>query len=89
MAPALIKIPTGRFLRRSRGRNGMAQRTIELIVDEVDFDAIQEAVARRQAIRVMPDADGNLMGRIISEICRGWVERCDAASTSDGDNYTW
>jgi hypothetical protein len=46
-----------------------------LLCDQADFDAIQDAIAQRQAIRCMPDSEaGNLAGATIAEICRGWME---------------
>lgn len=57
----------------------MPVKKIVLEVDDLDFHAIQNAMARRQSFRVMPDADGgNIAGRVIAEICRGWLERLDA-----------
>ena len=46
--------------------------------DELDAKAIHEAIARRQRRRIMPDGDGNMAGRVIAEICRGWMEFCDS-----------
>ena len=57
----------------------MSDRTITLIVDEDDFRDINAAIARRQSWRIMPDeGGGNLAGRVVAEICRGWMERLDA-----------
>ena len=53
---------------------------IELEVDRLDFDAIQNACGRRQAFRMMPDDGGpvgNIIGRTLAEICRGWMEFCE------------
>lgn len=50
------------------------RRTIVLELDALDFEAIQDAMAIRQRWRAMPDGDGNLAGRTIAEICRGWCE---------------
>ena len=39
-----------------------------------------EALARRQALRCLPDyedhelAESDLRGRLLAEICRGWLE---------------
>ena len=64
----------------------MSDRTITLIVDEDDFRDINAAIARRQSWRIMPDeGGGNLTGRVIAEICRGWMERLDA---DKGENDT-
>lgn len=56
---------------------------ITLEVDQEDFDAIQSAICRRQSFQCLPDGDGNLTGRIVAEICRGWLERVDAQSGND------
>lgn len=58
-------------------------KTMTLEVDQDDFDAIQSAVCRRQAVQCLPDGDGNLVGRIVAEICRGWSERMDAQTGKD------
>lgn len=58
-------------------------KTITLEVDQEDFDAIQSAICRRQSFQCLPDGDGNLTGRIVAEICRGWLERVDAQSGGD------
>ena len=47
---------------------------IELECDDLDYRAIQEAMAKRQAIRCMPDSGSNVAGAVIAEICRGWME---------------
>ena len=54
---------------------------IELLIDDTDHNAIQKAIARRQRWMVLPDADEpgcNLAGRVVAEICRGWIEMHDA-----------
>jgi hypothetical protein len=56
---------------------------IMLEVDDLDFDAIQNAICRRQSFRCMPDGDGNTTGRVVAEICRGWSEMLDAARGDD------
>lgn len=55
----------------------MANRQILLSLDDLDYDAIQEAIARRQLFRVMPDGESNTAGAVLAEICRGWVEFTD------------
>jgi hypothetical protein len=45
-----------------------------LELDDLDFDAIQRAVAIRQTVRALPEYDINLVGVLIAEICRGWME---------------
>ena len=67
-------------------------RTIELRVDTLDYDAIQEAIGRRQRWRVLPDADdseANLAGRLIAEICRGWMEMRDNKPEVDDEGEEW
>lgn len=50
-------------------------RTVELVVDELDYCSIQEAIAKRQTWMSMPDDDGgNAAGKVVAEICRGWLE---------------
>ena len=69
----------------------MSDRTITLIVDEDDFRDINAAIARRQSRRIMPDeGGGNLTGRVIAEICRGWMERLDAdKGENDAEGEEW
>jgi hypothetical protein len=50
------------------------QRTVVLELDDDDYRSLQEAFARRQAFRVLPEGGGNLAGRLAAEICRGWLE---------------
>ncbi len=55
-------------------------RKIELEVDELDYEAIQKAFAVKQGNRfggdstILPDGDGNIQGRMVGEICRGWLD---------------
>lgn len=56
--------------------------TITLELDKLDAKAVNRAIARRQSMRVngksvMPDGGGNMAGRVIAEICRGWEEMLD------------
>ncbi len=69
---------------------------IVLELDQLDYDAIQKAVARRQTFRIMPDGDeGNLVGRTVAEICRGWLDFMDhtpathwlGLDTPDSESY--
>jgi len=53
-------------------------RTITLECDAIDFDAIQNAISRRQAMQCLPEGGGNTAGRVIAEICRGWIEMLTA-----------
>lgn len=50
-------------------------RLMPLVLDQADYDAIQKAIAYRQTWGVMPDGEGNIAGRVIAEICRGWLEQ--------------
>lgn len=64
----------------------MSLRRIELLIDETDYDAIQDAIARRQRWQALPDSehdDANISGRVIAEICRGWMEMHDSAPGED------
>jgi hypothetical protein len=53
-------------------------RTLVLELDPDDYDAVQQALAVRQSFRVMPGGGGNLAGRLVAEICRGWLEMLGA-----------
>jgi hypothetical protein len=53
----------------------MAKRTITLVLDELDYDAIQNEFAKMQAIRdedgpLLPDGESNLEGGMVAEIVR-------------------
>lgn len=50
-------------------------RLMPLVLDQADYDAIQKAIAYRQTWGVMPDGEGNIAGRVIAEIRRGWLEQ--------------
>ena len=66
---------------------------MELLVDDLDYDAIQSALCRRQRWQVLPDSDdagANLAGRVIAEICRGWMELHDTRVVEDDtDGEEW
>lgn len=49
-------------------------RTLTLELDQLDYDVIQQAIAYRQTYRVLPDGDGNMVGRYVAEVCRGFLE---------------
>lgn len=52
--------------------------TITIRLDDDDARDIHAALAFRQSLGYIPDAthdDADLAGRIIAEICRGWMER--------------
>ena len=59
--------------------------TLEL--DEDDRNAINMAITQRQIWRVLPDGDGNLAGRVLAEICRGWMELHDNLPDSEGEEW--
>lgn len=55
-----------------------------LRLDDLDYDAIQRAMARRQTFRVpgcegtiLPTGESDLPGALVAEICRGWLEMLD------------
>lgn len=51
-----------------------------LLLDEDDARAVNEAVAALQRLRdergcyAIAEGGGNLLGRALAEICRGWLE---------------
>ena len=59
-------------------------RTITLELDDLDYEAVQRCIAKRQAFRCWPTGDdasddplgggSNIAGLAIAEICRGWEE---------------
>lgn len=49
-------------------------RQILLELDELDYDAVQWALAVRQRARCMPNHDSSTAGALVAEICRGWLE---------------
>lgn len=58
--------------------------TITLELDDIDASTVNTAIARRQLWRAMPDSDGgNMAGRVIAEICRGWMDAIDGRSAMD------
>lgn len=72
-------------------------RTITLEVDPDDYRSINEAIALRQTFlkpkghrNPLPPGAGNLPGRYIGEICRGWLEfmRMKPPAVEDGDEDT-
>jgi hypothetical protein len=55
-------------------------RELHFVVDELDYQAIMSAIAARQTVRcggtlVIADGQGDLGGRILAQICRGWINR--------------
>lgn len=60
----------------------MALRTVTLELDEDDYRAVMNATARRQSFRVdgqcaLPDYESSLLGVLVAEVCRGWMEFID------------
>ena len=54
------------------------EHTLTITLDEVDWRSVQKAIAIREATIPLPDADGgDLNGRVIAEICRGWLDFID------------
>ena len=52
-------------------------RKMVLELDELDYDAVQMAITRRQCFRIMPEGQSNVAGAVLAEICRGWMEFID------------
>jgi len=46
---------------------------IVLVLDQYDYHAVASAIRHRLGTSI-PDGDGNHAGRVIAEICRGWME---------------
>ena len=71
-------IETNQATRRAKGAilvTTPTTRTMSLEVDELDYQAIQEAITvRQQRPREMPDGGGNRAGRVIADICRAFVD---------------
>lgn len=60
-------------------------KTLKVALSPADFDAIQEAIAirgsglfRSNGELILPDREGDMRGRLIAEICRGWTEALSA-----------
>ena len=57
-------------------------REIRFVVDELDYQSIMSAIATRQTVRyggqlIIADGKGDLDGRILATICRGYVDRAE------------
>lgn len=50
--------------------------TLILDLDPDDLRAVEKAVTKRSQM-IVPDAESNLAGQLIAEICRGWMEFMD------------
>lgn len=62
---------------------------IVLECDDLDYDAINRVFARHQQMHSLPDGDGNMAGRLVAEICRGWEELVDFRShVSERPNHS-
>lgn len=50
--------------------------SVMLILDDIDSRWVREAIEVRLTAMngILPDGGGNLEGRVIAEICRGWLE---------------
>lgn len=50
-----------------------------LVVDDLDANAIIEAVATRAGLEIPPTThdDANRIGRVLAEVCRGYLELLD------------
>ncbi len=55
--------------------------TVVLHLDEADHEDLAKAIATREAFGgggLVPPGGGNMTGRIVAEIARGWLEMLDA-----------
>jgi hypothetical protein len=60
---------------------------MQLELDELDYAAVQEAIARRQAYGVWPDHDGsNLAGLAVAEICRAYLDYTDQLPVEEDED---
>lgn len=68
-------------------------RTIELILDDLDYESVKRIIAMRERLGTMPetaiheDVDGREDGRAIAEICRGWEEFMGESEKPDREEY--
>lgn len=53
---------------------GDSRKKIELRCDDLDYAAIQQAIAFRQAMACLPDGTSDTAAAVLAEICRGWME---------------
>jgi len=60
---------------------------LNLVLDRADHASIMRAIAEREHAGVLPKGDGDLNGRILAEICRGWMDyrRHSQESSDDTD----
>lgn len=64
--------------------------TITLILDDLDFEAVNNAIEERSRFGVVPDDDGsNAAGACIAEICRGWNEMLHAQKPRPESGEEW
>ena len=71
----------------------MALRRVELVFDELDYDAIQNEIALRQKGNTIPDGESDVMAAVLADCIRDLEEYrvlCDAANIppfEDSDFY--
>lgn len=62
--------------------------TVEL--DDLDYAAVQAAIAERQRWRVMPtESTSCTAGRALAEICRAFLERPIGSEHDESDDADW
>lgn len=53
---------------------------IVLILDDIDFLAVADAMRERDEFSSgLPAGGGNHAGRLVAEICRGWMEMLESS----------
>lgn len=57
-------------------------KTFKLKLDDLDYEAVQEAITIRKSglfhvdgVLILPEHESELRGALLAEVCRGWVER--------------
>jgi hypothetical protein len=60
-------------------------KTLKLKLDDLDYEAIQEAITIRKSglfhvdgVLIMPGGESEPRGALLAEVCRGWTERVSA-----------
>lgn len=56
---------------------------IKLNVDAADEVAIRKAIGFRERSMPLPEGEGNLDGRVVAEICRGYLELKEQGNVED------
>lgn len=64
-------------------------RTITLVLDDLDYDAVQAEFARRQLCRdahgvILPDGESNLSGALVAEMIRDLRDYRDLFEAQQG-----